>query len=71
MTRNASSESFQSSMFWVIGLTAFAIGVPFSISLCFLLSSAAIFALRGSIFAFFGIGGVVMVSAFLVTRIKS
>ncbi len=70
-------ESLQSSMYWVIGLSAVAVGVPLTITLTLLLSSAAIewliqaFALRGSILVFFGVGGLMILCALVIPRIKS
>jgi hypothetical protein len=64
-------------MYWVIGLSAVAVGVPLAITLTLLLSSAAIewliqaFALRGSILVFFGIGGLMILCALVIPRIKS
>ena len=64
-------------MYWVVGLSAVAVGVPLAITLTLLLSSAAIewliqaFALRGAILVFFGIGGLIVLCALVVTRIQS
>lgn len=77
MSAEVPKESLESSMYWVIGLAIVAVGVPLSITLTLLLSSAAVqwiiraFALRGSILVFFGVGGLLTVCAFMVPRIKS
>ena len=77
MSRSNAKESLQSSMYWVMGLSAVAVGVPLAITLTLLLSSAAIewliqaFALRGAILVFFGVGGLIVLCALVVPRIQS
>lgn len=76
MTNNP-KENVNSSMFWIVGLSAVAVGVPLAITLTLLLSSAAVewliraFALRGSILIFFGLGGLMIICAMVITRINS
>ncbi len=77
MERNTSRETLPASMFWIMGLSAVAVGVPLAITLTLLLSSAAVewliraFALRGSLLVFFGVGGLIILCAIVILRIKS
>jgi hypothetical protein len=77
MVTNNPKETVNSAMFWIVGLSAVAVGVPLAITLTLLLSSAAVewliraFALRGAILIFFGLGGLMIICAMVITRINS